>query len=51
MMKRLEILILGDTDGDLELAIDEVKAKVAQGYLAGFDRNDTGNYNFDIEEI
>jgi hypothetical protein len=49
-MKTLMIEINGKTDGDLSIALDEVKKKVEQGYLSGFDRNDTGNYEFDIKE-
>ena len=50
-MKKLEIKIDGETDGDLMLAIEEVKAKVEQGYLSGFDGNDSGNYSFNVMEI
>lgn len=42
--------IQGDTQGDLETALEEVLRLVSEGYLAGQDSNETGNYNFDIIE-
>ena len=36
---------------DLELALNEVLLLTSQGYLSGFDRNDTGRYRFTIETI
>ena len=51
MMKQLEVSISGKTESDLTIALDEVKRKVEQGLLSGFDSNDTGNYTFDITEV
>ena len=50
-MKVLTIEVNGETAGDLEIALDEIKKKVEQGFLSGFDGNDSGNYEFDIKEI
>ena len=36
---------------DLELALNEVLLLTSQGYLSGFDRNDSGRYRFNIETI
>jgi hypothetical protein len=50
-MKTLNVEINGKTDADLAIALDEIKIKVEQGFLSGFDSNDSGNYEFDIKEI
>jgi hypothetical protein len=50
-MKILTIEIDGEAAADLTIALDEVKSKVEQGFLSGFDRNDGGNYEFNIKEI
>jgi hypothetical protein len=49
-VKRLVITIEGFDDGDLETALEVVEHAVAEGYLSGFDRNDTGAYHFYITE-
>ena len=51
MMKQLEIKISGKTESDMTIALDEVKRKVEQGFLSGFDSNDSGSYTFDITEV
>jgi hypothetical protein len=50
-MKKLSIKVNGKTAADLTIALDEVKKKVEQGFLSGFDSNDSGDYEFDIKEI
>ena len=50
-MKILTIEVNGKTAADLTIALDEIKKKVEQGFLSGFDSNDSGNYEFDIKEI
>lgn len=50
MRKTLTVKIEGQDDGDLEIAIEEVLGKVREGYTSGFDRNETGNYSFEIKE-
>jgi len=50
-MKMLSVKVNGKTAADLAIALDEVKRKVEQGFLSGFDSNDSGNYEFDIKEI
>jgi len=49
-MKTLIVEIEGQDDGDLEIALEEVLSKVTEGYTSGFDRNETGNYSFEIKE-
>jgi len=48
--KHLRITITGETYGDLVEALEEVHRKVEEEYLSGFDRNETGGYEFDITE-
>ena len=50
MKFKLTVNIEGETVGDLTRALLEVNRKVGEGYLAGHDSNDTGNYNFDIPQ-
>lgn len=49
-MKKLEIIIKGEDTSDLELALYEVLESVRKGYTQGFNRNETGEYKFDIME-
>ena len=51
MMKQLEIKISGKTESDLTIALDEVGRKVEQGFLSGFDSNDSESYTFEITEV
>lgn len=51
MALTLSINIDGKTVGDLELALDEIKNSVAQGYTRGFDRNETGSYSFSVTGV
>ena len=51
MMKQLEVTISCKTESDLTIALDEVKRKVEQGFLSGFDSNDSGSYTFEITEV
>jgi len=48
--KHLRINITGETYGDLVEALEEVHRKVEEEYTSGFDRNETGDYEFDITE-
>ena len=47
-MLELNVAINGKTLTDLEMALDEVKRAVCQGYLTGANRNDDGNYSFTV---
>jgi hypothetical protein len=49
-MKTLTITITGETEDDLCFSIDEVRRLVDEGYLSGFNSNETASYNFDIKE-
>jgi hypothetical protein len=46
--KRLTITITGETEDGLGYSLDEVKRKVTEGCLSGFDRNETDDYEFSI---
>jgi hypothetical protein len=48
--KHLRITITGESFYDLEVALDEVKKKIEEEYLSGFDRSATGDYEFDITD-
>lgn len=48
--RKVEIVIRGDDEGDIELALDEAFRKVKEGYLAGHDSNDTGAYYFNVSD-
>ncbi len=50
MIKRLTVTIEGVDDGDIEMALGEVKRLVGEGYTSGFNDNETGAYNFGIVE-
>ena len=47
-MKRLKVAIKGKTDGDVQVALEEVLKKVKEGYVSGADSNDDGQYRFDV---
>lgn len=49
-MLTLTVNIDGDRKGDLELALNEVRRSVKEGYLSGADstEDDTGSYDFQI---
>ena len=49
-MITVEILIRGETEGDIEIALEEVSKKIALGYLVGRDANETGDYSFIVRE-
>lgn len=46
MPKALAIAVSGNTQRDIELALEEVLRLVRKGYLAGVNSNDTGDYSF-----
>lgn len=48
--KHLRITITGETFCDLEVALDEIKKKIEEQYLSGFDSCETGDYEFDVTE-
>lgn len=50
MKQKIEIIIEGDDQGDLEIALEEAMRKIQEGYTSGADRNDTGSYSFDVSE-
>ena len=46
----LTINIQGEDTDDLLLAIDEIKAKIDNGFNSGFDSNTTGSYQFNYTD-
>lgn len=53
-MLKLKVEINGKSINDLVIALEEVMNKVEDEYTSGFDRNDSGNYSFEVngeEEI
>lgn len=40
----------GHTESDVEFAIEEALKRIQAGNIAGFDRNDTGSFAFEISE-
>lgn len=50
-MLTAKIELHGDTERDIELALDEVRRLVSEGYTSGHNRNDTGKFTFTISEV
>jgi len=48
---KMTLEIEGVETFDLELALNEALKRVSEGYTSGFDRNDTGRYQFSITAI
>lgn len=42
--RKIVIVARGDTEGDLELALEEALKRIRDGNLAGSDRNDEGGF-------
>ena len=49
-MLEVKIKIIGKTDEDVTTAIDQVKAKLEEGYICGHDKNDSGGYHFNLSD-
>lgn len=41
-----EIILTGETESDLLIALEEVSRLMQTGFTSGFDRNETGSFNF-----
>lgn len=50
-MKKLTVEIEGKDWSDLELALEQVKGWIEGEFTSGSDRNDTGNYQFSVDEV
>lgn len=48
--KHLRISISGETYDDLIEALKEVHRKVEEEYISGSDKNETGDYEFNVTE-
>lgn len=46
-MKEFSITVTGESQSDVEIALEEVLRLVKEGYLSGHDKNETGEYFFD----
>ena len=44
---KYEIIVTGDTFEDIDIALQEVKIKISEGYTSGFDENESGSYSFE----
>lgn len=49
-MIRATIEITGETESDVEIAVEAVLDNIRRGNTSGFDRNDTGSYRFHLED-
>ncbi len=49
-MKKLKLNCEGKTEEDLVLAMEEATRLVRQGFGSGFDRNEDGNFHFEVKE-
>ena len=49
-MKKLNLNCEGKTDEDLVLAMEEAMRLVIEGCNRGFDRNEDGNFYFEVKE-
>lgn len=49
-IKKVMIILEGAEDGDIEIAVDEVRRLIQEGYSSGFDFNDTGAFQFKSSE-
>lgn len=50
LSKSIEIVCTGETEEDIELALDEAVKAIKEGYLAGADENEFGSYSFDVSD-
>lgn len=44
-----KIEFTGETIEDVRDAVEEALKRIYLGYTTGFDRNETGSFNFDVE--
>lgn len=49
-MIRGRIEFTGETDSDVETAVEAALRSIRYGYTSGFDRNETGSYHFELNE-
>lgn len=47
--RKIVIVARGDTEADLELALEEALKRIRDGYLSGSDRNDEGGFYFQVD--
>lgn len=49
-MIRGRIEFTGETDSDVETAVEAALSSIRGGFTSGFDRNETGSYHFELNE-
>lgn len=49
MAMKLTSAIKGETTGDLEIALEEIRRLIAEGNTSGSNRNDFGGFEFEID--
>lgn len=52
-MLQFKLEINAETMGDLEMALEQARSQLSNGFTSGFDRNETSNYHFSVtgEEV
>jgi hypothetical protein len=50
-MKRLTITVEGETTNDLIVALDRITDQIEEDFTSGFDRNDSGRYEFAVADV
>lgn len=48
-MKKLTVEVEGETNVELEVALDKVKEQIREGFLIGKGETETGSYFFDVK--
>lgn len=48
--KEIIIRLGGDTDDDIEVALEEALRLIKDGFSSGFDSNESGFYRMDVNE-
>lgn len=46
--KKIEITLSGETDGDIQFALEQVVMLLGEGYESGADSNGSGSYSFSV---
>lgn len=48
---RFTITCSGETDNDIESALNEAVSRITEGFSSGTDRNDTGAFYFTVTDV
>ena len=41
----------GETVADIEMALEEITARIVAGFTSGFDENETGRFSFSLTGV